>query len=73
MDTGNTRHFVSNRISKRERQRWNGRSNKTKRSDYVKRKENISKRIIFRISKDLRISFSIKYRLSDKRKKKIKV
>ena len=44
-----------------------------KKSDYVKRKKNISKRIISRTSKNLGISFSNEYRLNDKEEEKMKI
>ena len=42
MNTRNTEHFLSNRVSKRKRQHRNGRSNKTKGSSNSERKKNIS-------------------------------
>ena len=45
----------------------------TKRLDYVEKEKDISKRTIFKIDKDLRILFSIKYRLDNKRRREMKI
>ena len=65
MDTRNTGYFLLNRISNKERQYRDECLDKTRRSDDVERKKDIFERTIFRTSKDLRILFSTKYRLSN--------
>ena len=73
MNTRNTRHILLNRISKRKKQCRNGRFNTTKKLDYIKRKKDISKQIISKKDKEIRILLSIKHRLSNKRKEKMEI
>ena len=73
MDVENIRHLILYRIPTRKEQHWNERLNKTRKQDYTEKKKNILKRIISETDKDLRILFSIKYRLDNKRKRKIEI
>ena len=60
MDFKNTRHSLSNRISKRERQHRSECPNQKRKQDHFKRKKNISKRVNTKTSQKTRILFSIK-------------
>ena len=73
MSVKNTGHLLLDRILKEKRQHRNECSNETRKSNNVERKKNILKRIVSKTDKDSRISLSIKYRLSIKRKRRIKI
>ena len=73
MNTKNTGYLISNRILKRKEQCRDGRSYTIKKLNYTKRKEDISERIISKRNKKIKISFSTKHRLSNERKRKMKI
>ena len=73
MDTRNTEHSLSDRIPKRKRQYRDGCPNTTKKSDYIREKKDIPKRVISRKDKRTRILLPTEHRLSNKRKEKMKI
>ena len=73
MNLENTRHSLSNRISKEKGQYRDWCLDQKRKQDYIKEKKNIFKRVDTKTNQKIRISFSTKYSLIVQIKRTMKI